>query len=206
VRPVAHFASVRAENFWKRVHFTGKFSGDRNATAEPRRKRMSSHTVFGSLNHYAKGGVKLIGAGENPKHYVFSNVFEVASQAKPYEKIAVAQNLKYVIEVLRAEGTSSWYAADHDESALVMDGQIEIHLIKPEQRQVASGIEGAVRLAGTPAGEEMGWVKASRGHMVLLPKGSAYQFRATTTGVILLQTIKGGETVEKWSSICQTAA
>jgi hypothetical protein len=167
---------------------------------------MSSHTVFGSLNQYTKGAVKVIGAGENPKHYVFSNVFEVASTAKPYEKIAVAQNLKYVIEVLRAEGTSPWFAADHDEAALVMDGQVEVYLIKPVERQVPAGTEGAVRLAGAPLGEEMGWVGAGRGHMVLLPKGAAYQFRAKTTGVILLQTIKGSETVEKWLDICQTAA
>ncbi len=167
---------------------------------------MTSHTVFGSLNHYAKGGVKVIGAGENPKHYVFSNVFEVASTAKPYEKIAVAQNLKYVIEALRAEGTSPWFAADHDEAALVMDGQVEVYLIKPTERQVPAGVEGAIRLAGAPAGDDMGWVGAGRGHMVLLPKGSAYQFRAKKTGVILLQTIKGPETVEKWAKICQTAA
>jgi hypothetical protein len=167
---------------------------------------MTSHTVFGSLNHYAKGGVKVIGAGENPKHYVFSNVFEVASTAKPYEKIAVAQNLKYVIEALRAEGTSPWFAADHDEAALVMDGQVEVYLIKPTERQVPAGVEGAIRLAGAPAGDDMGWVGAGRGHMVLLPKGSAYQFRAKKTGVILLQTIKGTETVEKWAKICQTAA
>jgi hypothetical protein len=167
---------------------------------------MNSHTVFGSLNQYVKGGVKVIGADENPKHYVFSNVFEVASAAKPYEKIAVAQNLKYVIEVLRAEGTSDWFAADHDEAALVMDGRIEVHLIKPVERQVQAGTEGAMRLRGAPIGEEMGWIGAGRGHMVLLPKGAAYQFRAKKTGVILLQTIKGSETVEKWLDICQTAA
>lgn len=163
-------------------------------------------TVFGSLDHYEKGGVKTIAAGENPKHYVFSNAFEVATHAKPYEKIAVAQNLKYVIEVLRAEGTSPWFAADHDESALVMDGQLEVRLIKPKTRQVPQGSEGAVRLSGTPEGNEMGWIGAGRGHMVLLPAGSAYQFRAKKTGVLLLQTIKGLETVEKWSEICQTAA
>ena len=133
---------------------------------------MSSHTVFGSLNQYTKGAVKVIGAGENPKHYVFSNVFEVASNARPYEKIAVARNLKYVIEVLRAEGISPWFAADHDEAALVMDGHVEVHLTKPVERQVPAGTEGAVRLDGAPLGEEMGWVGATRGHMVLLPGGS----------------------------------
>jgi len=167
---------------------------------------MNTQTVFGSLDRYVKGGVKPIAAGENPKHYVFSNVFEVAIHAKPYEKIAVAQNLKYVIEAVRAEGTSPWFAADHDEAALVMDGEVEVHLIKPTARQVPAGSEGAARLAKEPAGEEMGWIDAGRGHMVLLPAGSAYQFRAKKTGVLLLQTIKGLETVEKWQKICQAAA
>ena len=41
--------------------------------------------------------------------------------------------------------------------------------------------------------------------MALLPKGSAYQFRNPgKPGVILIQTIKGKNTVEKWAEICQT--
>jgi hypothetical protein len=52
----------------------------------------------------------------------------------------------------------------------------------------------------------MGWIKARRGHMALLPKGAAYQFRSAKPGVLLLQTIKGDFTVEKWAAICQTAA
>ncbi len=43
-----------------------------------------------------------------PGNYVFSNVFEVASKAKPYEKVAVGKNIEYVIEAIRAEGTSGW--------------------------------------------------------------------------------------------------
>jgi hypothetical protein len=42
--------------------------------------------------------------------------------------------------------------------------------------------------------------------MALLPKGSAYQFRSAKPGVLLLQTIKGDFTVEKWADICQTKA
>ena len=75
----------------------------------------SNPTVFGSLEHYEKGGVQVI--DDNPKNYVFSNVFEVASKSKPYEKVCVGKNLSYVIEALRAEGTSPWFAADHDEAA-----------------------------------------------------------------------------------------
>ena len=159
-------------------------------------------TVFGSLNHFEKGGVRAIHA--NPKHYAFSNIFEVASKSKPYEKVVVAQNVKYVIETLRAEGTSPWFAADHDESAIVMDGEIEIHLIQPDQPAVRPGKQGSVKLAGEPPGRKMGWMKVRRGHMALLPKGAAYQFRSAGPGVLILQTMKGDYTVERWAQICQT--
>ena len=86
---------------------------------------MSQATYFGSLENYRKGGVEVI--DDNPKNYAFSNIFEVASKSKPYEKVAVGKNLKYVIEALRAEGTSPWFAAAHDEAALVMDGELEVH-------------------------------------------------------------------------------
>ncbi|HVZ60997.1 MAG TPA: hypothetical protein VG892_09460 [Terriglobales bacterium] len=163
----------------------------------------SVKTVFGSLKSYNKGGVEVI--NDDPKHYVFSNVFEVASKSKPYEKVCVAQNLDYVVEAIRAEGTSAWYSASHDEAALVMDGQVEVHLIKPEQTLVPDAVVGSVKLEGEPKGKKMGWVKAGRGHMALLPKGAAYQFRSATPSVVLLQTIKGKFTVERWAEICQTA-
>jgi len=162
-----------------------------------------SKTVFGSLEQFEKGGVQVIDA--NPKHYVFSNVFEVASKAKPYEKVAVAKNLKYVLEVARAEGVSPWFAASHDESVLVMDGEVEIILVKPERALISETTEGAVRLEDVPRGKRMGVIRAGRGHMALLPKNSAYQFRALKTGVLLLQTITGPNTVEKWADICQIA-
>ena len=60
----------------------------------------SYRTRFGSLNDYRKGSVEIISG--NPKHYVFSNLFEVASKAKPYEKVVVGKNLEYVIEAIRA--------------------------------------------------------------------------------------------------------
>jgi hypothetical protein len=162
----------------------------------------SVKTVFGSLKHYEKGGVQVI--DDNPKRYAFSNVFEVASRSKPYEKVAVAQNLRYIVEAIRAEGNSPWYAASHDESALVMDGEVEVHLIQPDQALVPDSKEGTVKLNGEPKGKKMGWMKAGRGHMALLPKGAAYQFRSVAPSVVLLQTIKGENTVERWSEICQT--
>jgi hypothetical protein len=160
-------------------------------------------TVFGSLEHYEKGGVQVI--DDDPKHYVFSNAFEIASKSKPYEKVCAGQNLRYVLEILRAEGTSPWFAADHDESALILDGEIEVHFVKPDQAAVPAGKEGSIKLAAEPKGKKMGWVKCRRGHQALLPKGSAYQFKAVgKPGVIMLQTIKGDLTVEKWAEICQT--
>jgi hypothetical protein len=48
----------------------------------------------------------------------------------------------------------------------------------------------------------MGYVKASRGHQVLLPKGAAYRFRAGAPGVMLMQTIQGELSVQKWAQIC----
>ena len=70
--------------------------------------------------HHAVGRVEII--NDDPKSYVFSNIFEVASRAKPYEKVAVGKNIEYVIEAIRAEGVSAWRAPGQDEFALVMDG------------------------------------------------------------------------------------
>jgi len=162
---------------------------------------MPHQTKFGSLDNFEKGGIEVI--NDDPKNYVFSNIYEVASKAEPYEKIAVGKNLKYVLEAVRAEGTSPWYTASHDESAIVMDGEIEIRLVKLNRSLVAEGHEGTTMLEGNPDGKKMGYIVARRGHMALLPKGAAYQFHAKKPGVILLQTIAGDLTVEKWKDICQ---
>lgn len=160
-------------------------------------------TRFGSLNHYEKGGVEVI--NDDPKYYVFSNIFEVASMSKPYEKVAVGKNMQYVIEAIRAEGTSEWRAAAHDEFALVMDGEVEIRLLKLDDPSIVPPQkEGSIRLPGNPAGRKMGLVKARRGHMALLPVGAAYQFHADRPGVILLQTMAGDDTQYRWAAICQT--
>ena len=159
-------------------------------------------TRFGSLERYEKGGVEVI--NDDPKNYVFSNIFEVASKSKPYEKVTVGKNLEYVVEAIRAEGTSEWRAAGHDEFALVMDGEVEIRLMKLDNPSVAPpGTHGSIALKGTPAGRTMGVVRARRGHMTLLPVGAAYQFHANRPGVVLLQTIAGKDTIERWGQICQ---
>ncbi len=163
---------------------------------------MAWQTRFGSLDHHEKGGVQVI--NDDPKNYVFSNIFEVASKAEPYEKIAVGRNLKYVLEAVRAEGTSPWYAAAHDEAALVMDGEVEIRLVKLEEKIVSDDREGTTMLEGVPRGRNMGHIIARRGHMALLPRGAAYQFHAAKPGVVLIQTIAGALTVERWKEICQS--
>ena len=104
---------------------------------------MATYTTrFGSLDDYDKGGVELI--NDDPKNYVFSNMFEVAAGARPWEKVAVAKNMEYVLEVIRAEGTSPWRAAPHDEFALVVDGEVTIDLLDPDDAPADPGVTGSV--------------------------------------------------------------
>ena len=163
---------------------------------------MSFQTVFGSLSSYEKGHIEII--NDNPKYYVFSNVFEVASKAKPYEKIAVGKNLEYVIECVRAEGTSPWYAASHDEFVVVMGGEVTVEYVKLDDHAAVAPAnkEGTVTLSGEPKGKRMGTIKLKHGHQALLPKGAAYRFVAAQPSVMMWQTIKGPLTVEKWGEIC----
>jgi hypothetical protein len=160
-------------------------------------------TRFGSLRHYEKGGVEVV--NDDARNYVFSNIFEVASRSKPFEKVAVGKNIEYVIEAIRVEGTSGWRAPAQDEFALVMDGEVEIRLLKLDDPGVVPpATQGSIALIGTPAGRKMGVVRARRGHMTLLPVGSAYQLHAAQPGVVLLQTLAGADTLERWADICQT--
>ncbi|MEP7311239.1 MAG: hydroxyquinol 1,2-dioxygenase [Pseudomonadota bacterium] len=159
-------------------------------------------TVFGSLRDFTRGEIEII--NDNPKNYVFSNVFDVAARSRPYEKVVVAINLGYVLETLRAEGDSTWFAATHDEFAIVLDGEVRVELIKLDDPASAAppGTKGTHALTGAPAGRKMGFVKCKRGHQVLLPQGAAYRFSAAVPGVILLQTIEGQLSVKKWGEIC----
>jgi len=160
-------------------------------------------TVFGTLEDYSKGTLEII--DDDPKRYTYSNMFEVASISKPYEKVAVARNMEYVLEVLRADGTSGWRASAHDEFALVMDGEVEVQLVKLDDPSlVPQDKEGSIALPGDPTGKPMGRVVARKGHMTLLPAGAAYRFHAERPGVIMMQTIAGDDTVYKWAEICQT--
>ncbi len=160
-------------------------------------------TSFGSLDHFDKGGVEAI--ADDPRNYVFSNMFEVAAGAAPWEKVAVAKNMEYVLEVIRAEGTSPWRATPHDEFALVVDGRVVVELIDPDEPLVDAGAAGSIGLDGEPAGTAMGHIVAGHGHMALLPAGRCYRFVADEPSVILLQTIEGPDTVQRWAEICQTS-
>jgi len=166
---------------------------------------VSYRTQFGSIDSFDKGGVQII--DDDVKHYAFSNCFEIASRAKPYEKVVFGQNQIYVLEALRAEGDSPWYTCAHDEFALVMDGEVEVHLVKIGANQTVpdENKNGAIRVEGEPQGKKMGWMKLRRGHQALLPKNTAYQFRSAKPGVVVLQTCKGDLSVERWAEICQTA-
>jgi hypothetical protein len=157
-------------------------------------------TKFGSLASYDKGRIEII--DDDPKHYVFSNIFEVASHTKPWEKVAVGKNMEYVIEVMRAEGTSEWRTCAHDEFPTVMDGEVTVELVKLDQPLVPADKGGSVRMVGEPGGPRMGRIVLRTGHMALLPANTAYRFSATVPSVIMLQTIQGDDTVERWAEIC----
>jgi hypothetical protein len=162
-------------------------------------------TVFGSLAKFEKGGVQNI--ADNVKNYAFSNCFEIASKAKPYEKVVFGQNQIYVLETIRAEGVSPWFTCAHDEFTLSMDGEVEIHLVKLDAEQTVpdENHNGAVLVKGEPRGQKMGWMKIKRGHQAMLPKNTAYQFRAAKPAVLVQQTCKGDLSIERWAEICQTA-
>jgi quercetin dioxygenase-like cupin family protein len=159
-------------------------------------------TQFGSLDHFEKGQIEII--NDNPKNFAFSNVFDVASTSPPYQKVVVAKNLQYVIEAIRAEGTSPWYTADHDEFVVVMDGNVELELLKlaDPASQVSAGTSGAVLVKGEPVGKRMGHIKLGKGHQALLPKGAAYRFRADRPACMIQQGILGALSAEKWADIC----
>jgi hypothetical protein len=157
-------------------------------------------TKFGSLDEYEKGSIEII--DDDPKHYTFSNIFEVANASRPWEKVAVGKNMSYVVEVIRAEGTSEWRTAAHDEFPLVLDGEVTIELVKLDEPAVPADKNGSVALQGEPAGRPMGRIVCRRGHMALLPANAAYRMSAERPSVVILQTVLGDDTIERWAEIC----
>jgi len=161
---------------------------------------MAYRTEVGSLQSYRKG---LIEVDDDLRKYAFSNIFEVAGTSAPFERVAVVQNLDYVAEVVRVEGASGWYAAPHDEFAIVMDGEVAFTFIRLAEGQVPAHGGGAVLLSGEPNGPRMGRVIARRGHQVLLPHGAAYRMAAEAPAVAIVQTVDGPLTVKRWAGICR---
>ncbi|MGH8981197.1 MAG: hydroxyquinol 1,2-dioxygenase [Acidimicrobiales bacterium] len=162
----------------------------------------SYQTRFGSLDDYDKGGVTVI--DDDPRNYVFSNVFEVASGAVPFEKVAVAENMEYVLETVRVEGTSPWRASRHDEFALVMSGEVTFDFVDVGPVGGDLPEQGSAELASSPEGQPMGQVVGRQGHMVLLPAGAAYRYAAVHPAALLLQTMASADTHYRWAEICQT--
>lgn len=165
---------------------------------------MTTPTRFASIDDFDRGGVEIIG-NDSAKRYLFSNMFDVARRSAPWERVVVAKNLEFTIECARAEGDSPWYICAHDETALAMQGDMEIHFVQPDDQRVppAADSQGAFRLADTPKGRKMGHIRMGRGHMALLPAGAAYQIRSRQVGVVLLQSVLGPESIERWAEICQ---
>ena len=157
-------------------------------------------TKFGSLDDFEKGSIEII--DDDPKHYAFSNIFEVANASRPWEKVAVGKNMDYVVEVIRAEGTSEWRTAAHDEFPLVLDGEVTIELVKLDEPAVPADKNGSVALGGDPVGRPMGRLVCRRGHMALLPANAAYRMSAERPSVVILQTTLGDDTIERWAEIC----
>ncbi|MCU1359436.1 MAG: hydroxyquinol 1,2-dioxygenase [Ilumatobacteraceae bacterium] len=110
--------------------------------------------------------------------------------------------MEYVLEVIRAEGTSEWRTCAHDEFPLCMDGEVSVELVHLDTPAVPSHKQGSVALSGDPVGRPMGRIEMRLGHMALLPANAAYRFHADRPGVILLQTILGDDTVQRWNDIC----
>src|SRR6201986_1432124 len=152
---------------------------------------MAYETRLASLASYEKGGVEVI--DDDPKNYAFSNIFEVASLPKPCEQVAVGKNFQYVLEAVRVEGTSGWRAAAHDQSALVLDGEVEFTLktLPDGQTLPDRGSAGGPDEAGE---HPLGLVVARRGHLTLLPAGRAYRYSSQGPAVLLIQTIEGPDT------------
>jgi hypothetical protein len=157
-------------------------------------------TRFGSLESFEKGSIEII--DDEPRHYTFSNIFEVASAARPWEKVAVGKNMEYVVEVIRAEGTSGWRTAAHDEFPLIMDGEVTIELVKLDEPACTADKNGSVALEGEPVGRAHGphrvppWPHGPAAGQRRLPHD-----RRASVGRPL-QTTLGDDTIERWAEIC----
>ena len=98
---------------------------------------------------------------------------------RPWEKVAVAKNMEYVLEVIRAEGTSR---VAGDPARRVRPGRRRRGHRRTARPRRAAGRPPTPRVRsrvdGEPSGTPMGRVVAGHGHMALLPAGRCYRFVA----------------------------
>jgi hypothetical protein len=158
-------------------------------------------TAFASIDNYKKGGLQLL--NDDAKRYVFSNIYDVAANSKDYQRTVVAKNLDYTIECIRANGDSKWYICAHDEFVVAMDYEVEVHFKKmspdffPDEEK-----DGSVAVDPKNA-IYMGKVTLKRGHMALLPENTAYSFKSSKPSTLMLQSILGDLSEQRWADICE---
>jgi hypothetical protein len=152
--------------------------------------------LAGSMAQHQKGGVELVDPHEQVRRYVYSNVYDIGAQAKPYEKLAVAKNGPYVVECLVAQGVMpEWHLQPHDEFLLCLEGEVRIDFIEP-RTELPPGNHASV------PGEELGHIIVREGNLCLLPKGMAYKLSASRRSLLLQQAKQSAETVFAWEKIC----
>jgi hypothetical protein len=84
-----------------------------------------------------------------------------------------------------------------------MDHNVEVHFMElGDTSKIDDEQDGSFKLTAQPLGKKIGMVTLSRGHMAMLPEKTAYQFRAAKPSTLLLQTILGQESLERWTEIC----
>ena len=158
-------------------------------------------TAFASIDNYRKGGLQLL--DDDARRYVFSNIYDVAANSKDYQRTVVAKNLDYTIEFIRANGDSEWYICSHDEFVVAMDYDVEVHFKKvPSSSFPDDEKDGSVSIDASN-GDYMGKVTLKRGHMALLPENTAYAFKAAKPATLMLQSILGELSEERWAEICE---
>ena len=158
-------------------------------------------TAFASIDNYQKGGLQLL--DDDAKRYVFSNIFDVAANSKDYQRTVVAKNLDYTIECIRAAGDSDWYICAHDEFVVAMDYDVEVHFKKVSSDVFPDDEKDGSVVADASNGTFMGKVTLKRGHMALLPENVAYSFKAEKPATLMLQSILGELSEQRWADICE---
>jgi len=149
-----------------------------------------------TMARHEKGGVDIVDPRENVKRYVYSNVYEIGTRAKPYEKLAVAKNGPYVVECIVAEGVMpQWRLQPHDEFLVCLEGEVRVEFIEPRVELPAGGHTEV-------PGETVGYIIVREGNLCLLPKGIAYQFSASRRSLLLQQAKQSEDTVFDWENIC----